>query len=151
MTRKPYASGIRRLRQHSLSLSLAAVLVFLIAMYIQSEPKTHLGTFYGNAIADWLGVFVFVMATKYFFEAGSGESRQPSPRIHIRFGRFLVKHSLTIVLGVTGLAWVFVYVRSDVDSKAGTVVGNVVSDWTQLLGLVLITKYARERGSKEGH
>jgi len=26
----------------------------------------------------------------------------------------------------------------------------VVSDWTQVLGLVLLTKYARERGSKEG-
>jgi hypothetical protein len=25
-----------------------------------------------------------------------------------------------------------------------------VSDWTQLLGLVIITKYLKERGSKEG-
>jgi hypothetical protein len=150
MTRKRSSGGMR-LREHSLSLSVAALLVFLLVMYVQSDPKTHLGTFYGNAIADWLGVFVFVIATKYFFEVGSGESRKPSPRIHIRVGRFLVKHSLTIVLGVTGLAWVVAYARSDVDSKAGTVVGNIVSDWTQLLGLVLITKYARERGSKEGH
>ncbi|HEX7792817.1 MAG TPA: hypothetical protein VF456_00625 [Vicinamibacterales bacterium] len=151
MTRKRSSGGMRLLREHSLSLSLAAVLLFLVAMYIQSDPRTHLGTFYGNAIADWLGVFVFVIATKYFFEVGSGESRKPSPRIHIRVGRFLVKHSLTIVLGVTGLAWVVAYAHSDVDSKAGTVVGNIVSDWTQLLGLVVITKYARERGSKEGH
>ena len=43
------------------------------------------------------------------------------------------------------------YSRSDVDSKAGQVIGNIVSNWTQVLGLVVITKYARERGSKEGH
>jgi hypothetical protein len=29
------------------------------------------------------------------------------------------------------------------------VIGNIVSEWTQVLGLVLITKYAREQGSKE--
>lgn len=40
--------------------------------------------------------------------------------------------------------------RSDVDSKAGQVLGNIVSDWTQVLGLVVLTKYAREIGSKEG-
>jgi hypothetical protein len=31
------------------------------------------------------------------------------------------------------------------------VIGNIVSDWTQVLGLVIITKYARERGSKEAN
>ncbi len=36
------------------------------------------------------------------------------------------------------------------DSRAGQVVGNIVSAWIQMLGLVLMTKYARERGSKEG-
>jgi len=91
-----------------------------------------------------------VIATKYFFEIGSGESRTPAPQVHVRIGRFLVKHSLTLVLAVSGLAWAAVYARSDVDSKAGTVIGNTVSDWTQLLGLVVVTKYARERGSKEG-
>jgi len=30
------------------------------------------------------------------------------------------------------------------------VIGNIVSAWTQLLGLVVITKYSREKGSKEG-
>ena len=68
----------------------------------------------------------------------------------MRIGRFLVKHSLTLVLMATGVVWLVVYARSDVDSKAGQVVGNIVSDWTQVLGLVLITKYTRERGSKEG-
>ena len=62
--------------------------------------------------------------------------------------RFLV--SLTLVLALTGFGWVVLYARSDVDSKSGQVVGNIVSAWTQVLGLVVITKYARESGSKEG-
>jgi hypothetical protein len=136
-------------RDHSLSLTLAGVLAYLVIMYGRSDAQTHIGAFYGNAIGDWLGVFVFVIATKYFFETRSSESRKPSPHLHVRMGRFLVKHSLTIVLAATGAAWVVVYARSDVDSKAGQVIGNIVSDWTQLLGLVLMTKYAREQGSKE--
>jgi len=138
------------LREHSLSLVLAGVLALLLVLYARSDPGTHLGAFFGNAIADWLGVFAFVIATKYFFETGSGESRQPSPHFHVRMGRFLVKHSLTLVLAATGIAWAIAYARSDVDSRTGQVVGNIVSNWVQLLGLVLITKYARERGSKEG-
>jgi hypothetical protein len=138
------------LREHSLSLVLAGLLLLLLALYVKSDPQTHLGAFYGNAIADWLGVLVFVVATKYFFEAGSGESRRPVKRFHLRVARFLQIHSLTIVLTVTGIAWAIAYARSDVDSKAGQVVGNIVSDWTQVLGLVLLTKYTKERGSKEG-
>jgi hypothetical protein len=151
MPRKRGATAAFFLREHSLSLILAGFLVFLLLMYTQSDPETHFGTFYGNAIADWLGVLVFVIATKYFFETGSGESRKPAPRVHVRIGRFLLKHSLTIVLALTGAAWIWAYARSDVDSKAGQVIGNIVSNWVQALGLVLLTKYARERGSKEGH
>ena len=119
--------------------------------YQRSDKTTHLGTFYGNAVADWLGTLVLVVATKYFFETGSAESRKPHSHLHIRIGRFLGRHSLTVVLLATGAVWVAIYVRSDVDSKYGAVVGNIVSQWTQLLGLVLITKYASEIGSKEGH
>jgi hypothetical protein len=149
MPRKPRASA-PFLREHSLSLTLAGILIFLFLMYRRSDPSTHLGTLYGNAIADWLGVLVFVIATKYFFEIGSGESRRPTQHFHVRVGRALIDHSLTIVLALTGIAWVVVYLNSDVDSKWGQVIGNIVSDWTQLLGLVIITKYMRERGSKEG-
>jgi hypothetical protein len=92
---------------------------------------------------------VFVVATKYFFEVGSKESRQPPAHLHAHVARFLVKHSLTLVLVVTGLGWVAVFARSAVDSKWGAVTGNIVSEWTQILGLVLITKYAKEIGSKE--
>jgi hypothetical protein len=136
-------------RAHSLSLTLAAVIAFLLLVYVRSDPHTHLGAFYGNAIADWLGVFVFVIATKYFFETRSSESRQPSTGLHSRLARVVIDHSLTIVLAATGAAWIAVYAHSAVDSKAGEVVGNIVSDWTQVLGLVLLTKYTREQGSKE--
>jgi hypothetical protein len=35
------------------------------------------------------------------------------------------------------------------NSKWGQVVGNIVSEWTQIVGLVLMTKRLLERGSKE--
>ena len=58
---------------------------------------------------------------------------------------------MTLILAITGMGWIALYAQHDVDSKYGQVLGNVVSDWTQVLGLVLMTKYAWERGSKEGH
>ena len=138
------------LGEHSLSLTVSAVLVVLLLLYRRADPDTHIGAFFGNAIADWLGMLVFVVATKYFFEVGSKESRQPPAHLHVHVARFLVKHSLTLVLVVTGLGWVAVFARSGVDSKWGAVTGNIVSEWTQILGLVLITKYAKEIGSKAG-
>jgi len=149
MSRRPRASA-PFFREHSLSLTLAGILIFLFVMYRRSDPSTHLGALYGNAIADWLGVLVFVIATKYFFEIGSGESKRPTRHFHERIARFLIDHSLTIALALTGVAWVVVYAKSDVNTKWGQVIGNIVSDWTQLLGLVIITKYFRETGSKEG-
>ena len=139
------------LREHSLSLTVAAILVFLLLMYSRSDPSTHLGSFFGNAIADWLGVLVFVIVSKYCYEIGSGESKKPARHFHVRVARLLINHSLTIALALTGAVWVVVYLRSDVNSRWGQVVGNIVSAWAQVLGLVIITKYAWEIGSKEGH
>lgn len=136
-------------RKHSLVFVLLGVLAGLVTAYVHADKSTHLGTFYGNAIADWLGTLVVVVATKYFFEVGSDVSRRPHPHVHIRLARFVVRHSLTIVLLGTGAAWAVAFARSDVDSKAGEVIGNIVSEWTQILGLVLITKFARESGSKQ--
>jgi len=131
---------------------VGALVVLWIVLYARSDPHTHLGAFYGNAIADWLGVFVFVVATKYFFEIGSGESRKPPRRhLHARVLSFVIAHSLTIVLALTGVVWAIVFARSQVDSKDGQVIGNILSDWTQLLGLVVLTKYVKETGSKEGN
>jgi hypothetical protein len=53
------------LREHSLSLSALGVVLLLILLYIFSDPSTHMGSFFGNAIADWTGVLVTVVMTKY--------------------------------------------------------------------------------------
>ncbi len=137
------------LRQHSLSIAVVAILALWFGLYLRSDQTTHIGAFYGNALADWLGVFMIVVATKYFYEIGSAESRPPHPRSRGALVVFLIDHSLTILLLVSGVAWVAVYVNVDANGKAGQVIGNIVSEWTQLLGLVIMTKYMREIGSKE--
>ena len=50
---------------------------------------------------------------------------------------------------LTGIAWVALYVSMDSEAKWGQVVGNIVSEWTQIIGLVLLTKRLIERHSKE--
>ncbi len=137
-------------REHSLSLTVIAILAVWFVLYVRGDPSTHLGSFYGNALADWLGTFLIVIATKYFYEIGSAESRPPHPKSRGPVVRFLVDHSLTILLVTTGAAWAVCYARMDPNGKAGQVVGNVVSEWTQVLGLVVITKYTHEIRSKEG-
>jgi hypothetical protein len=62
---------------------------------------------------------------------------------------FLREHSLTLVLLVTGIGWVVAFRAMNPESKWGQVVGNIVSEWTQILGLVLMTKRLMEVGSKE--
>jgi len=135
--------------QHSLSVSTGGILLLWFVLYRRADASTHVGAFFGNAIADWLGMFTFVIATKYFYEIGSKESRPPHPHVHVRIARWMIEHSLTIVLVVTGLLWAWLYSRMDVDGKFGQVAGNIVSEWTQLIGLVVMTKYAREIGSKQ--
>jgi hypothetical protein len=66
-----------------------------------------------------------------------------------RVEEFVHDHSLTIFFVVTGAAWAAVYFRMDAESKWGQVVGNILSEWTQVLGLVLLTKKLIEHGSKE--
>jgi len=55
---------------------------------------------------------------------------------------------LTIVLAITGIGWVIVFWEMDPEGKWGQVVGNIVSEWTQILGLVLMTKKLIEVGAK---
>ena len=138
------------LQQHSLSLIVAGILGLWLVLYVFADPRTHVGAFYGNAIADWTGTLAIVVLTKYFFEKGSKESRHPRLRGHSKIRHLLQHHSLTIVLLVSGLAFAIAFARMDANSKSGQVVGNIVSEWTQVLGLVVITKYAHEIGSKEG-
>ena len=139
------------IRQHSLSITSAAVLALWIYLYSRSNPSTHIGSFFGNAIADWSGLLVMVLATKYLFEKGSAESRRPPKNFMGATLQRLRDHSLTIFLLITGLGWVLFYASLDSESKWGQVVGNIVSEWTQILGLVLMTKILIERHSKESN
>jgi hypothetical protein len=136
------------LRKHSLSASTLAVVLLLIVVYTRSNPSTHLGSFFGNAIADWTGVFVTVVVTKYLYEKGSRESRQPKGKVPDRVLEFLREHSMTLVLAITGIGWAIAFWGMDPQSRWGQVVGNLVSEWTQILGLVLMTKKLIEVGSK---
>ena len=114
-----------------------------------SDPSTHIGSFFGNAIADWTGVVVTVIATKYLYEKGSAESRRPPEELLDPLREWLRNHSLSIFLLLSGIAWVVVFALMNSESKWGQVVGNIVSEWTQLFGLVLLTKRLVERHSKE--
>ena len=146
---KPSRSPKQFLLKHSLSLAALSVVLLLIALYCVSNPNTHLGSFFGNAIADWTGVLVTVVMTKHLYEKGSSESRQPQGKMRPAVVEFLREHSLTIFLLVTGIAWVLAFRAMNPNSRWGQVVGNIVSEWTQILGLVLMTKRLMEVGSKE--
>jgi hypothetical protein len=45
--------------------------------------------------------------------------------------------------------WVVAFRAMDPDSRWEQLVGNIVSEWTHILGLVLMTKRLIEVGSKE--
>lgn len=137
------------LKHHALSIVSVSILLLWIVLYRYGDPQSHWGSFFGNAIADWSGVVVTVIATKYFYEVGSAESNRPRRRWHERFLQLIQDHSLTIFLAITGAIWVGLYAKMDSEGKWGQVVGNIVSEWTQLLGLVLLTKKLIEDKSKE--
>ena len=137
------------LQKHSLSLARAGSRDLLIVLYCLSNPETHLGSFFGNAIADWTGVVVTVVMTKYLYEKGSAESKQPKGKLPSAITEFVREHSLTLFLLVTGIGWVIAFRAMRPNSRWGQVVGNIVSEWTQILGLVLMTKRLLEVGSKE--
>lgn len=136
------------LHQHSLSLGALGVVLLLIVLYSRANPQTHVGSFFGNAIADWTGVFVTVVLTKFLYEKGSKESKQPKGTLPDKVLEILREHSLTIFLVITGIGWVVAFGAMDPQSKWGQVVGNIVSEWTQILGLVLMTKKLIEVGTK---
>ncbi len=136
------------IHEHSLSLSALVIVIGLIVLYSRSNPNTHSGSFFGNAIADWTGVLVTVVMTKHLYEKGSTESKQPKGKQPSRAIGFLREHSLTLVLVITGIGWVVAFKAMDPTSRWGQVVGNIVSEWTQILGLVLMTKRLMEVGSK---
>src|SRR5690349_20748099 len=97
------------LAHHSLSIACVGVLILWIVLYSSSDPRTHWGSFFGNAIADWSGVVVTVLATKYLYERGSAESREPHDEMLAGVRKLLVDHSLSIFLILTGAAWIVLY------------------------------------------
>jgi hypothetical protein len=137
------------LREHSLSIASIGLLALWIVLYIVSDPQAHLGEFYGNAIADWSGSVIIILGTKFLLESGSAESRPVRGHFRNRLREFVHRHSLLIFLGVTGLGWALLYARMDPHSRWGEVVGNLVSEWVQMGGLVFFTKRLVEKGSKE--
>ena len=138
----------KKQKGHSLSLTTALILLFWIGLYVKASPDTHVGSFYGNAIADWSGSLVMVVATKFLYERGSKESNKPKLIPRGPFSQFCYEHSLSIFLVLTGLGWFFLFRSMEPNGKWGQVVGNLLSEWVQVLGLVLMTKYLTERGAK---
>ena len=120
------------LARHSLSLVSAAILILWIVLYLVSDEHTHLGAFYGNAIADWSGLLVTVLATKVMYEIGSAESKKPPRHFPERLWDLVQEHSLTIFLVVTGVGWAILYWRMNPDAKWGQVVGNIAVSYTHL-------------------
>jgi peptidoglycan/LPS O-acetylase OafA/YrhL len=136
-------------RRHSLSVIVFAILLLLTALYAASDPNTHLGAFYGNAIADWFGALLIIIVTKRLREQHSCESRPVTIRAKTLWGRLWAEHSLSLFLGIFLIVTTVAYLRHDPNSKWGAVLGNLVSQVVQLLGLVLLTKRLIEQGSKE--
>jgi len=90
-----------------------------------------------------------VLVTKYLYEKGSAESRRPPRNLSSPVRQRLRDHSLTLFLIVTGIGWIALYASMDSEARWGQVAGNIVSEWTQIIGLVLLTKRLVERHSKE--
>lgn len=139
---------VKFLKRHGLSLTAIAILALWIGLYAVSNEKTHLGAFFGNAIADWSGSVAIIVGTKFLIERGSAESKQKPPPKGGIVG-FLYEHSLLIFLIVTGVGWALLFAHSDTSSKWGQVAGNITSEWVQMAGLVFLTKELVESGSKE--
>ena len=139
----------RFLLRHSLTIVAVTLLTLWIGLYYFADPTTHLGSFFGNAIADWSGSVVIILGTKFLQEYHSAESRRVIGRLKNPVLDFMWRHSLLIFLGVTGLGWAVLFWKLDANSKWGQVVGNIVSEWVQMGGLVFLTKRLIERGSKE--
>jgi hypothetical protein len=138
--------------RHGLSIVVAGILLLWTVLYLTADPEKHWGAFFGNAIADWTGFLVTILATKYLREIGSAESknvRKPPPLIPRSVHEFLHEHSLVIFLLITGVGWVLLFMKMSPNAKWGQVVGNIVSEWTQVLGVVVLTKGLVEVGSTE--
>ena len=136
--------------RHSLTIVAATLLALWVCGYLWLDPKwARLSAFCGNAIADWSGSLIIILGTKFFYEIGSSESRRLRSRSPNKAWEFLREHSLLLFIGLTGIAWGVLFWRMNPESKWGQVVGNLLSEWGQMAGLVFLTKRLVEIGSKE--
>ena len=92
---------------------------------------------------------MIILGTKFFYEVGSAESRPVRGRSPNPARELLRKHSLLIFIVVTGIGWAVLFWRMNPETKWGQVVGNLLSEWGQMAGLVFLTKRLVEIGSKE--
>ena len=136
------------LQRHSLSCVAAILLALWIVGYLYLDPKSRLSAFCGNAIADWSGSLVIILGTKFFYEINSSESRKIRGRLPNPTLEFMREHSLLIFLFITAIGWTVLYLKMSADSRWGQVVGNLISEWVQMAGLVFLTKRLVEIGSK---
>jgi hypothetical protein len=138
-------------QRHGLSIVTSCVLLLWTLLYLWADPEKHWGAFFGNAIADWTGMLVMILATKYLHEVGSAESKSVKRPAFVpkSVHEFLHEHSLVIFIVMTGAVWITMFAKMQPSSKWGQVVGNIVSEWTQVLGVVVLTKGLVEVGSKE--
>jgi len=141
---------VRKLwESHSLSLVVLGFVALWIFLYVESDPSSHPGAFYGNAIADWTGTFIILLVTKYLHERGSTESRPFKDKAKTPLTRFLAEHSLSLFLLFCVLAAGEIFLTLDPNSRWGAVAGNVLSQFVQLLGLVLLTKKLFEKNTNK--
>jgi len=134
---------------HSLSFVVLAIVLAWIFLYWKSDYTSHRGTFYGNAIADWSGAWIILIVTKFLHERGSTESRPFQDRVKTPWLRFIAEHSLSLFLLLCCVTTGMIFLRMDPNSKWGEVAGNLLSQFVQLLGLVLLTKKLFEKAPSE--
>lgn len=150
MAKKRKRTKLEFLAHHSLSIVAILLLITWLVGYRYLDPKSLLGSFCGNAIADWSGSVVIILGTKFLYEVGSAESRPyKAGRARWSWLDFARRHSLLLFLLVTGIGWTVLFLKMSPESKWGQVVGNLVSEWVQMAGLVFLTKRLVEIGSKE--
>ena len=134
--------------RHSLSIVAITLLALWIVGYVWLDPKSRLSAFCGNAIADWSGSVVLILGTKFFYEIGSSESKPMRGHSASLALEFLREHSLLIFIGLTGIVWTVAFLKMNPDDHWGQVVGNLLSEWVQMAGLVFLTKRLVEVGAK---
>lgn len=134
--------GMGFVHRHSLSLVSAAITLVWVGGCLVADPESRWGAFFGNAVADWTGLVVSVVATKHLYDK---EERKGGGPVEKGFVAFWRDHPLTLFLLVTGVAWLVVWLKMKPGGRWEPVVGNLVSEWTQNLGFVLLTKKFIER------